>query len=739
MHKFIKALAALILINISAHATHITGGDIQYRYVGDSTGIAHHYEITLRVYRDCSPGTSTFISGQISIESSCYATQNVTLPQINGPLANGEFPPPTYEDCVNQGTVKCLGIRLFKGLVTLPGLCSDFKFVYDDCCRPGGVDNLVNSISQGFYFEAKLNNFLGNNSSAKFVSEPARAFCIGNNFNWNQAVIELDGDSLRYELIPARDWLGGAALPYNSGYSPQQPMTTIPAQSFSLNANTGNMNFTPGAIETVVIALEVKEYRFDSTYFQWVQIGSSNRELVASVAANCSPLAQQGVLLDYNAPGIYIDPNNGLPTVDYTCLDSSVVLQFAVKLDCSTISPDGTDFRLTAPDGQPIPIKELVSICDVNNETDEILVKLHKPLSYNGDYYIYSKIGNDGNTLLNKCGFPMAEFDTIQLHVEGCFTTNIDLKNVSIVNDEYPQIEWLLDTIGTATAPFPTYLVDQYKVYRQDPGQTNYFLLYTINNYKNMTFNDKSLGWPDVDANTYKYRVEVVVNSKTEGPTRNIHSILLKSAIDPNLKADSIDLSWNNYNGWPGAEYYVELGTYDPDNGVWNWKDHLNPNNDPANPSLDSAYMMINQGLQPGDYAARIRAEYPGGSGPYTALSNWIRWTIYEPPVIPPAPSDTLRIPNVITPNGDGNNDLFKIDNIDTWPTTRSVTIFNRWGGIVYQTDSYSNANPWDGTDQTGKQLADGVYFYTIEVFNQPTNKRETHTGTVTILTGGAN
>ena len=133
MKKYFITLISFLAIIFHAQATHITGGDIQYRYIGDSTNVNHQYEVTLRVYRDCTPGTSTYISGNITIQSSCYANQSVTLPQIMGPLANGEFNPPTYQDCVPQGSVKCLGIRYFKGIVTLPGLCSDFKFVYQDC------------------------------------------------------------------------------------------------------------------------------------------------------------------------------------------------------------------------------------------------------------------------------------------------------------------------------------------------------------------------------------------------------------------------------------------------------------------------------------------------------------------------------------------------------------------------------------------------------------------------------
>ena len=733
--KRLLGLLTFLAIAFSGHATHITGGDIQYRFIGDSTGIAHQYEVTLRVYRDCSPTASTIISGGIVISSSCYPNQNVTLPQVMGPLAYGEFTPPTYEDCVVAGTVKCQAIRLFKGVVTLPGTCSDFVFSYQDCCRPGGVSNLNNSNGQWFYFEAKLNNFLGNNSSAKFVSEPARAFCVGQNFNWSQAVVELDGDSLKYELISCRG-LNGAPLTYNAGYTPMQPMITQPIQSFVLDHKTGIMNFTPNAIGTIVIALEVQEYRFDSTYAQWVQIGSSNRELVAAIAGTCSPQAMMGVKLDLNHPDIYIDPDNGLPTVNYKCLDSSVTLHFAVKLDCSTISPDGTDFRLTAPTGQPIPIKEIIAQCDVNNETSELELHLHKPLAANGNYFLYSKDGNDGNTLLNKCGFPMEEFDTIQLHVDSCFQTNIDLKNVTIVDDEFPKIDWLLDTIGTPNAPFPKFLVDEYNIYRSDDNGVNYQFLYSVKNYKEMTFNDKSLDWEDVDAQSYKYKVGVVINGLTDDITRDVHSIWLRTANGLPIwqPADSINLVWNSYNGWPNPDYTVYLGKKNS-SGTWDDVMH-DPTGSIQNPTKDSTYLMTNQFLQPGDYRVCVLAEYPNanGTGPFEAWSNCIPFTIYDAEIPPIDTPIAVTAPNVITPNGDAVNDNFIVENIDTWNTTRSVKIFNRWGRLVYESGSYSNKNPWTGKDNSGKLLADGVYFYMIEVYDQPSGYRDNLHGEVTII-----
>ena len=66
-------------------------------------------------------------------------------------------------------------------------------------------------------------------------------------------------------------------------------------------------------------------------------------------------------------------------------------------------------------------------------------------------------------------------------------------------------------------------------------------------------------------------------------------------------------------------------------------------------------------------------------------------------------------IPDVFSPNGDGLNDDFQVyaqDIIDM-----ELKIFNRWGGLVYQSSSLDEA--WDGT-MNGEQLAIGVYLYEL-------------------------
>jgi gliding motility-associated-like protein len=74
-----------------------------------------------------------------------------------------------------------------------------------------------------------------------------------------------------------------------------------------------------------------------------------------------------------------------------------------------------------------------------------------------------------------------------------------------------------------------------------------------------------------------------------------------------------------------------------------------------------------------------------------------------------------LRLYNLITPNGDGANDRWVIDFIETVPGNR-VTILNRRGQRIWEGADYNNADiVWDGNDQRGRPLPNGTYFYLVE------------------------
>lgn len=73
------------------------------------------------------------------------------------------------------------------------------------------------------------------------------------------------------------------------------------------------------------------------------------------------------------------------------------------------------------------------------------------------------------------------------------------------------------------------------------------------------------------------------------------------------------------------------------------------------------------------------------------------------------------ELPNIITPNGDGLNDLFHPLIPYRYVEGVRFRIFDRWGLEMFYTEDIELN--WDGTNQkNGAALPEGVYFYTIEI-----------------------
>jgi gliding motility-associated-like protein len=74
-------------------------------------------------------------------------------------------------------------------------------------------------------------------------------------------------------------------------------------------------------------------------------------------------------------------------------------------------------------------------------------------------------------------------------------------------------------------------------------------------------------------------------------------------------------------------------------------------------------------------------------------------------------------VPQLVTPNGDGNNDVFEIQGVYDYPNN-ILEIYNRWGNLVYRQESYQNT--WGGECTEGLTLGGdilpaGTYFYTFD------------------------
>ena len=84
-------------------------------------------------------------------------------------------------------------------------------------------------------------------------------------------------------------------------------------------------------------------------------------------------------------------------------------------------------------------------------------------------------------------------------------------------------------------------------------------------------------------------------------------------------------------------------------------------------------------------------------------------------------------IPNVFTPNNDGSNDVWNLEDAFFFSDSE-VRVYGRYGKLLFKSVGY--VTPWDGTNQSGNQVEDGAYFYVIDLGDDI----EKIKGTVTII-----
>ncbi len=124
---------------------------------------------------------------------------------------------------------------------------------------------------------------------------------------------------------------------------------------------------------------------------------------------------------------------------------------------------------------------------------------------------------------------------------------------------------------------------------------------------------------------------------------------------------------------------------------------------DSTSPATNTVYEHSNHGSVTGCYAI-VSVDSTGNLSVYSNVACISNDTC-----------SVYSLPNVFTPNNDMYNDFFRpfpytsVDHVD-------MTIFNRWGGVVFETND-PDIN-WDGKDaNTGAMCSDGVYFYVCKVY----------------------
>ena len=84
-------------------------------------------------------------------------------------------------------------------------------------------------------------------------------------------------------------------------------------------------------------------------------------------------------------------------------------------------------------------------------------------------------------------------------------------------------------------------------------------------------------------------------------------------------------------------------------------------------------------------------------------------------------------VPNVFTPNGDDVNAIWSLEDTFLYEDSE-VRIYGRFGRLLFHSVGYHDK--WNGTNEKGNDVPDGVYFYSIEIGHGVDPIK----GTVTIL-----
>lgn len=415
MKRAIATAIALFTLWLTANADHHVAMDLTYRY----TGVPDQYEVTLNFYRDCDGMSMPTLIDVCFRSVTCNFLGSVTLNRISGPTLvtwpTCVVRPPGAGGC-NGGGVYDVQKAVFRGILYLPYQCPDWQFEYVNCCRNYDINTINPAGTENIYIDARIDNLnFPVNSSPTFNTIPSNIWCLNKEQIFDPGTVETDGDSLVYELVTPRS-LSNMVIcdpanpaPYDviyvNGYTPQNFMAS--ANGIAFDPATGIIKFTPSLLQVSVVDLKVKEYR--------------NGQLIGSVIRSMqffiTPLCQASI------PQFVTGTVNGITdAVSGTCNDPSVTLTLDKNILCNSIASDGSDFLMTDPVGNPVPITGAVPHSCIPPFDNQVTLYLATPLS-GGVSKIWSKLGVDNNTLVSECNDQLAIDDTVNIVVNPC--TNI--------------------------------------------------------------------------------------------------------------------------------------------------------------------------------------------------------------------------------------------------------------------------------------------------------------------------
>lgn len=291
-----RRLLPLVLFCVlctSTFATHIVGGEVLYKHIGNN-----RYVVTLNLFVDCVNGNPGAIQQDTTANITFFSGADSTL--LSSLCRSVPRTPPQRitklnYNCIDLPPNACVNKYEYIDTFDLPPIPGGYIIAFQRCCRNNTINNLITPGATGATYWNHIQDTTGGgyNNSADFKELPPNFLCTNAPLIFDHSATDIDGDSLVYELYhpfhgasdmnPRPNFTAVTPPPFpqvnfSSGYSAAFPIDGAP--NLSINWQTGLLQLTPTRQGQFVIGILVKEYR------KGVVVGITRRDYQFNVL-NC--------------------------------------------------------------------------------------------------------------------------------------------------------------------------------------------------------------------------------------------------------------------------------------------------------------------------------------------------------------------------------------------------------------------------------------------------------------------
>ncbi len=733
----------------AANSAHIVGGDVTYTFTGfNADTTVANYRVNFTIYRDALGGGADFDPPNLAffgIFEEVSPNNWQLVREFNG--IDHTTPvriTPNDDPCVIEplGSVS-VEEASYIFPISLPIIDRNYMISYQRCCRNETVSNLIAPGDTGAAFDVIITPQAQRegNSSPTFDEFPPIFICAGFPISVDQSASDADGDLLQYTFChpftaggtldanaPAggmggccdcvRPMPGICEPPFDNvtffpPFSMSQPLGGDPV--VSIDPNTGIITGTPNATGQFVVGVCVEEFRNGVSIgkirrdFQF-NVLTCNRQVDASVA---STDVEQGV--DGETTFVIMSCGDTTLTVRNTSTDVNFIRtidwEFFDDGNLFFSQSGGTDMADADVTFPGLGVYTGMLVANLGLEcSDTAFFRVDLFPAIEGDYVfdfdtcvagpvMFTDQSSTGGDMLvgwdwefepgsnSSVQNPMFEYDTpgsmeVTLIVED---NNECMDTTTQIVDYFPAPETIVVEPSNFIGCVPATILFENLSF---PIDSTYDILWD--------FGDG--GTDTLVSPTYTYlepgdfAVSLSIVSPIGCAVERDFGELISIQESPDAAFDCEPDQLTNFNRTASFTDLTDIA------GAWSWDFG----------GVGSSFLQNPTFTFPdtGVFRVRLTAFHPITNCPDTASK-----------LIDVIPVVEFHFPNAFTPNGDASNDLFLGNGFADGLRDFELTIWNRWGQLIFQTNDPREG--WNGREfNNGKQSPQGVYIFKSTYFS---------------------